>query len=228
MTHLDAIRGGLIVSCQAARGTPLARPDVLALIATTVVDAGAVGIRAEGIPNLAAIRGAIDVPLIGLWKEGAEGPYITPTLEHARAVARAGADIVALDATGRPRPDGRPLVDVVTALHEEAGVLVLADISTREEGAEAEAAGADALATTLAGYTPYTLATRGPDLDLVRQLTSRVALPVIAEGRIRTPAQAREALTNGAWAVVVGHAITNPGAIAADFLREMVVTRPVQ
>jgi N-acylglucosamine-6-phosphate 2-epimerase len=221
MSHLATLRGGLIVSCQAARDTPLARPDILALIAISVVRAGAVGIRAEGVSNLTAIRAAVQVPLIGLWKEGTEGPYITPTLEHARAVARTGADIIAIDATDRPRQDGRRLVDVVTALHQEAGALVLADISTLDEGIAAVDAGADLIATTLAGYTPYSRATDGPDLDLVRQLCGRVTTPVVAEGRIRTPTQARDAITTGAWAVVVGHAITNPGAIATDFLREL-------
>jgi N-acylglucosamine-6-phosphate 2-epimerase len=221
MNPVQSIKGGLIVSCQATRHTPLSNPNVLGLIAASVVGAGAVAIRAEGIPNLRAIRKAVAVPLIGLWKVDSDGPYITPTLEHALEVAETGADVVAVDGTGRPRPDGRTLVDVIQAIRSRTGKLVLADVSTAEEGEAAERAGADLVATTLAGYTSYSRRHDGPDLDLVRQLKSRVGIPVLAEGRIGTPEQARRAIEHGAWAVVVGTAITDPAAIASSFLREM-------
>jgi N-acylglucosamine-6-phosphate 2-epimerase len=161
------------------------------------------------------------VPIIGLWKDGTDGPYITPTLEHALAVSAAGADIVAIDGTLRPRPDGRLLADVIAAIHTEAGRLVMADVSTIEEGEAAQAAGADLVATTLAGYTPYTRRDDGPDLDLVHDLASRLWIPVVAEGRIGTPDQARQAIERGAWAVVVGTAITDPAAIASLFVAEV-------
>jgi N-acylglucosamine-6-phosphate 2-epimerase len=225
MSIIESIRGGLIVSCQAIRDTPLSRPDVLGLIATSVVHAGAVGIRAEGLENLAAIREAVSVPLIGLWKVGTEGPYITPTLEHALAVAKVGSDIVAIDGTRRPRPDGRALQEVVLRIHTDIGCLVLADISTLEEGIAAERAGADLLATTLSGYTPYSRRAAGPDLDLVQDLSAGVGIPVLAEGRIGTPAEARQAMEAGAYAVVVGAAITDPAAITRAFLQEFVFAR---
>jgi N-acylglucosamine-6-phosphate 2-epimerase len=219
VVRLAALRGGLIVSCQAIVDSPLARPDVLGLIAASVVAAGAVAIRAEGIANLEAIRASVEEPLIGLWKDGAEGPYITPTLEHAIAVATAGADIVAIDATKRPRRDGRTLPEVINMIHQETRRQVLADVSTVDEGIAAADAGADLVATTLSGYTPYSPASNGPDLELVGELSSRIAIPVLAEGRVRTPQQARLALATGAWAVVVGAAITNPAAIASVFLQ---------
>jgi N-acylglucosamine-6-phosphate 2-epimerase len=224
MSVLDAIEGGLIVSCQASRDAPLSRPDVLGLIAAAVVGAGAVAIRAEGIPNIVAIRQAVDVPLIGLWKEGADGPYITPTLEHALSVASAGADVVAIDGTDRPRRDGRTLSDVIRAIHGETGRLVLADVATRDEGLAAADRGADLVATTLSGYTPYSRAADGPDLGLVRDLSSRLGIPILAEGRIRTPTEARAALVSGAWAVVVGTAITDPAAITSAFLHQLTPT----
>jgi N-acylglucosamine-6-phosphate 2-epimerase len=198
VTLLGSLKGGLVVSCQAIRDTPLSRPDVLGLIAATVASAGAAAVRAEGIPNIQAIRVAVSVPLIGLWKDGADGPYITPTLEHALAVAEAGADIVAIDATQRPRRDGRTLSDVIRAIHEGTGRAVLADISTLDEGMAAAEAGADLVATTLAGYTPYSPLTDGPDLGLVGDLSSRSPVPVLAEGRIRTPFEARAAMARGA------------------------------
>lgn len=213
------IRGGLIVSCQAAPGTPLAGPDHMAAMAAAAADGGAVGIRAEGTDDIRAIRAAVDLPLIGLWKTGREGVYITPTAEHALAVRESGADIVAADATARPRPDGRTFRDTVDAVHQ-AGGLVMADVATEEEGVAAAADGADLVASTLSGYTgePGAPTTpTGPDTGLVGRLAARLEVPVVAEGRIHTPAQAGQLLELGAWSVVVGTAITAPQWITRSF-----------
>ncbi len=215
---LNRLRGGLIVSCQALPDEPLHGAAIMARMAAAALEGGAVGIRANGPADIAAIKAAVTVPLIGLYKDGAEGVYITPTLDHARAVAAAGADIVALDATGRPRPDGRTLAEVIAAVHDELARPVLADVSTVEEGLAAFAAGADVVATTLSGYTPYSQSRPGPDLDLLAELVSRLPVPVIAEGRIHTPEQAHAALQAGACAVVVGGAITRPQWITAQFV----------
>ncbi|MFF4875154.1 N-acetylmannosamine-6-phosphate 2-epimerase [Micromonospora sp. NPDC000668] len=216
-TLIAQLRHRLVVSCQAYPGEPMRDPDTMRRVALAAVQGGAAGIRAQGLADIAAIRDAVDLPLIGLWKDGDDDVFITPTLDHALAVARAGAHIVALDGTTRPRPDGRSLTETVAALHEQTGAMVMADCSTLDEGIAAAAAGADLVGTTLAGYTSYTSKQPGPDLDLVAQLATAIDVPVIAEGRIHTPAQAAQALRAGAWAVVVGTAITHPTTITGWF-----------
>ncbi|MEJ5199663.1 MAG: N-acetylmannosamine-6-phosphate 2-epimerase [Anaerolineae bacterium] len=212
------LRGGLIVSCQALPHEPLHGSEIMARMALAAWQGGAVGIRANTPQDIHAIRGAVPLPLIGIYKDGDADVYITPTLEHGRAVARAGADIVALDATGRPRPDGLTLAETIAALHAEFAIPVMADVSTFDEGLAAVEAGADLVSTTLSGYTPYSPQQEEPDLALVAALAGRLAVPVIAEGRISTPALARAALEAGAFAVVVGAAITRPQWITARFV----------
>ncbi|MEZ4834303.1 MAG: hypothetical protein R2873_20345 [Caldilineaceae bacterium] len=136
----------------------------------------------------------------------------------ARAVVAAGTDIVAIDATARSRPQPGTLADYIAAIHEETGRPVLADISTLEEGIAAEAAGADFISTTMSGYTPYSPQQADPDLDLVRQLAARLRVPLLAEGRYRTPEQVRAALDAGALAAIVGGAITRPQEITRWFV----------
>ncbi|EWM64168.1 MULTISPECIES: N-acetylmannosamine-6-phosphate 2-epimerase [Micromonospora] len=214
---VDQLRHRLVVSCQAYPGEPMRDPDTMRRVALATARGGAAGIRAQGLADIAAIRAAVDLPLIGLWKDGDDDVFITPTLEHALAVADAGAHVVALDGTSRPRPDGRTLAETIAAVHERTGALVMADCSTLDEGIAAAAAGADLVGTTLSGYTAYTTKGDGPDLDLVARLAAAVDVPVVAEGRIHTPEQAAQALRAGAWTVVVGTAITHPSTITGWF-----------
>ncbi|MFG1912154.1 N-acetylmannosamine-6-phosphate 2-epimerase [Kribbella sp. NPDC048928] len=214
---LQAIRGRLVVSCQAYPSEPMNTPSTMRAVALAVVDGGAAGLRVQGIEDITAIRAAVALPLIGLWKDGHHGVFITPTLDHALAVAEAGADIVALDGTQRPRPDGRTLAETVAAVHDRTGKLVMADCSTYDEGLAAADAGADVVGTTLSGYTPYTTKGDGPDLDLVARLAEALDRPVLAEGRVHTPDQAAQAVAAGAWSVVVGTAITHPTTITRWF-----------
>ncbi len=214
---------GLIVSCQALADEPLFGSSIMAAMARAAVIGGAVGIRANTPVDIAAIRAAVTVLLIGLYKEalpGFEQVYITPTVRHAQAVAEAGADLIALDATGRPHPDGLDATRLIRAARQATGKLILADISTYEEGVAAYQAGADAISTTLSGYTPYSLQQEAPDLELVQRL-ALLPVPVIAEGRISTPEQARQALEAGAYAVVVGGAITRPQLITRRFTNSL-------
>jgi len=215
----DRLQGGLIVSCQALPHEPLFGADIMARLAVAAQEGGAVGIRANSPVDIAAIRAACPLPLIGLSKIDVPGfeVYITPTLADAQAVADAGADIIALDATARSRPEGGDAAGFIRRVQEATGRAVLADISTEEEALAAQEAGADFISTTMAGYTPYSAQQTEPDIDLVRRLASRLHVPLIAEGRIATPGQARAALDAGAWAVVVGGAITRPQQITARF-----------
>ena len=179
------------------------------------------GIRANGEADIRAIRKAVTLPIIGIDKDGDVGVYITPTFNHARRVVEAGADIVALDATKRSRPDGSNVADLIEHIHTDLDRPVMADVSTLEEALAAEAAGADFVAPTLAGYTPYSRQLTGPDFELLRTMVASVKVPVIAEGRILTPDDAWMALSYGALAVVVGGAITRPQLITARFVERL-------
>lgn len=215
---ISQVRGRLIVSCQALADEPLHSPHIMARMAVAAQEGGAVGIRANSPADIAAIKAAVNLPIIGLYKDGDSGVYITPTFRHAREIAEAGADIVALDATHRPRPDGSQLADLIAQIKTELGTLVLADVSTLQEGLAAATYGADFVAPTLAGYTDYSVQQAGPDFDLLRALVAQSRVPVIAEGRIRTPQEAHAALQTGALCVVVGSAITRPQWITAQFV----------
>jgi len=218
---LNAIRGGLIVSCQARPGMPLHGPDHMAAMARAAKLGGAVALRACGVEDIRAEKEATGLPVIGLEKIDTEGfeIYITPSLESMRRVAEAGADIVATDATSRARPDGRTLPDTLAAFRAEHATPLMADISTLDEGLAAADMGFDVVSTTMSGYTPYTPQQPGPDFDLLAALAGRLSIPVIAEGRIWTPEEAARALDLGAWAVVVGSAITRPEEITRRFAR---------
>jgi N-acylglucosamine-6-phosphate 2-epimerase len=211
---------GLIVSCQAGPDDPLFGSGVMAMMARAAAAGGAVAIRANGAEDIASIRAAVDLPIIGIWKVDVPGfgVRITPELAHARTVAAAGASIIALDATDRARSDGLAAAELIKRVRAETGLPVMADVSSVDEGLIAQEAGADLIATTLAGYTTGSAAPAGPDLDLVSALALRVDVPVIAEGRISTPEEAVRALRAGAYAVVVGHAITRPEWITARFV----------
>lgn len=217
------VRGRLIVSCQALEGEPLHGAGIMARVAVAAAQGGAAAIRANSPEDIAAIRAAVDLPIIGLYKQDMPGypVYITPTLAHAQAVATAGADVIAVDATARPRPEPGNLADYIARIHAMTGLPVLADIATAAEAEAAVAAGADLVSTTMSGYTDDSPQQRGPDLALVGEVVRRVNVPVLAEGRYRTAAQAVEALAQGATAVVVGGAITRPQEITRHFIEEM-------
>jgi N-acylglucosamine-6-phosphate 2-epimerase len=210
------MRGGLVVSVQSPPESPLAGPTVMAAIATAAVAGGAVAIRAEGPADVKAIGTAVDVPIIGLRKR--DLPIrITPTLDDAHEIAVAGAHVVAVDATLRPRPDGSTTAAFIAEIVRDMEMPVLADVDTLEAGIAAAAAGATAVATTLSGYTEASGSSDRPDLALVRALVERVDVPVFAEGRYGTPADVRAALDAGAYAVVVGTAISDPFTLTRRF-----------
>ena len=220
MTLLAQLHHKLIVSCQAEEGFPLNRPEHLAALAQTAVIGGASAIRASIPVNIRAIRAAVEVPIIGIYKKDYPGfeIRITPTITEVEETVAAGSDIIALDATQRPRPDGQSLENLYQTIRERFDIPLMADVSTLEEGIFAAELGFDIVAPTLSGYTTYSSQQPGPDLQLIRDLAQAVEVPIIAEGRISTPADVRAALAAGAYAVVVGSMITRPHLITERFV----------
>lgn len=214
---LTALHGGLIVSCQAYPGEPMRHPETMAQLAESAVRGGAAGIRAQGVADVALIHERVGVPQIGLWKVGTSGVFITPTLKHALVIAGAGAEIVALDGTRRVRPDGLTLAETVRGFRAQSDALLMADIGSVDDGLAAIDAGVDCLSTTLCGYTDERAKTAGPDLEVLAELAARSPIPVFAEGRVHTPEQALQCREAGAYAVVVGTAITHPQTITGWF-----------
>ena len=223
---LERLRGRLVVSCQADPGSPMRQPAVIAALALAAELGGAGAIRVQGYTDVAAVRAVTTLPLIGLTKTDRADTeiYITPTAAEALRLAELGCEIVAVDATLRPRPE--PFEQIARQV-QAAGGLVMADVSTLEEGRQAMRGGADILSTTLSGYTPYSPQLSEPDWPLMQALTE-AGLPFMAEGRISTPAQASRALKLGALAVVVGSAITRPDAITRTFVAGMLAGVPSQ
>lgn len=212
---------GLIVSCQARADNPLHGSQFMGAMALAARDGGAVAIRANGPADIAAVKAA-GLPVIGIHKvfSDAYPVYITPNFEAAAAIVAAGAEIVALDCTTRPR-DGEPPEVLVRRIREELGAEVFADVSTLDEGLAAADWGATYVATTLSGYTEATQPKPdAPDLALLSALSERLGIPVIAEGRYNSAALVRQAFEAGAHAVVVGTMITNPREITRMFVRD--------
>ncbi len=219
---LERLQGGLVVSCQARPGNPLNGPDFMTAMARAAARGGAVGIRANGPEDVAAILAAVDLPMLAIYKQDHPDSEvkITPTRASAEALLNTGARLIALDGTNRPRPNGEQLVDIIDTIHA-AGGLALADIATLEGARHAVEAGVDAVGTTLSGYTDDSPKLPGPDLDLVETLVTEMPVPVFAEGRYWRPKDAHQALALGASFVVTGTAITNPMAITRRYIELM-------
>ena len=194
-------------------------------VAQAAVQGGAIAIRAQGLEDIRSIRAFLDVPLIGLVKVGADGVFITPTIADCVQVAEAGADIVALDGTTRARPDGSSLKHCFDTVHAH-DALVMADCGSTADALASLEAGADCIGTTLAGYTGDRPRTEGPDFEFLSELVALSETPVLAEGRIRSPGDAAHCLQLGAYAVVVGTAITHPTTITSRFARAVAQQRP--
>ncbi len=209
----DALQGRLIVSCQAPDGDPFRDPESMARFARAAVAGGAGGIRANGADDVRAVRAAVPVPIVGLDKRVQDDGriLITPTVESARSLAAAGANVLAVDSTARGCRYGA--LERIARIRAELGAPVLADIATVEEAIAAVKAGASAVASTMRGYTDETAQVFRFDPAFIVELVRAVDVPVLAEGRISTPEEAAAAMRAGALAVIVGTAITRPEII---------------
>ncbi len=216
---LQKLQHQLIVSCQPEAQESFYNTAFVCGMAQAAALGGAAGLRLDSPTSIKAVKAQLDLPVIGIWKQEHPGSevYITPTLAAAEAILASGAEIIAIDATSRQRPQ-ESLAEIVSAL--KGRVCLMADVATLEEGLQAQQLGFDCVGTTLAGYTSARAATPGPDFDLLVSLLKELALPIIMEGRIWTPAEASQALNQGAHAVVVGSAITRPQAIVRQFIAQ--------
>lgn len=219
----EQIKGKVIVSCQAVPGEPLyvEEKSIMYLMARAAKQAGTPAIRTSSIRDVIAIKEETGLPVIGLIKIQYDGfeSYITPTMKEVDELVSAESDIIALDCTQQKRGDGKSVSEFISEVRSKYPQAVLmADISTYEEGVNAWKLGMDIVGTTMSGYTSYTPKMDGPDYELVRRLSETLDIPVIGEGRVHSPQQAVEMLDAGAFAVVVGGAITRPLEIAQRFI----------
>jgi N-acylglucosamine-6-phosphate 2-epimerase len=220
----EVLNKGLIVSVQAPLGSPMRDPDVIAAMAEASLRNGAIGVRLESPEHIGAVRRRCpDALIIGLWKctFPHSSVYITPGWREIQAVWSAGADVIALDATERVRPEGQLLADLVQRARQELRATLMADVDSVQNGLNAAAFGCDWIGTTLYGYTETTSERTPPGLELLpdlrRGLESSVRL--ICEGGIASPGIARSALDAGADNVVVGTAITGVDLQVAAYSR---------
>jgi N-acylglucosamine-6-phosphate 2-epimerase len=213
---LAQLRGGMVASCQPVDDGPMDRPDIVAAMAQAAVAGGAAGMRIEGVENLIAVRPLVNVPIIGIVKSDDDTTpvRITAKTYDAQDLIDAGADIVAYDATDRPRAHHR---DDVLRTILAGGALAMADCSTIKDARTALTGGAMILGTTLSGYTVSTASLDDdPDLALVRAFSALGAF-VMAEGRYNTPELAAKAIRAGADCVTVGSALTRLEHVAGWF-----------
>lgn len=221
---LEQIKGGLIVSCQALPHEPLYDSYIMSKMAYAAMLGGAVGIRANTIVDILAIRKRVDLPIIGIIKQEYDGSdvYITPTMDEVDALVEIGCDIIATDATNRIRPNGKTFEEFFSEVRAKyPNQLFMADTSCFEEGQLAEKLGFDLIGTTMAGYTPYTKGRSLPDLELIEKYSKELNVPIIAEGGIWSPEDLKNVYKAGAFSAVCGTAITRPMDITKRFVKAL-------
>ena len=221
---LKRIKHGLIVSCQALKTEPLYSSYIMSRLAYAAKEGGAVGIRANTPEDIIEIKKTVDLPIIGLYKVDYDNSpiYITPTEKEIDALMKVKPDIIALDATDRIRPDGTTISEFFPKIRKKyTDMLFMADCSCYEDGMRAEKLGFDFIGTTLCGYTEATQGTPLPNYELIGRLSRDLKITLIAEGGIWTPEQLNEAFDSGAYAAVVGTAITRPRDITRRFVKSI-------
>ncbi|MCD7722965.1 MAG: N-acetylmannosamine-6-phosphate 2-epimerase [Clostridiales bacterium] len=213
---------GLIVSCQAVKGEALYGLGIMHHFARAAQQGGAVGIRANYVSDITAIKKEVSLPVIGIIKAVYEDSdvYITPTLKEVKELIPTGCEVIALDATARKRPHGEKLKDLVDYIRANApGVEIMADCSTFEEAKAADDMGFDYVGSTMRGYTEYTKGIDIPDCEMLSKMSNELRAKVIAEGGIWEVGQLKQVLRCNPWAVVIGTAITRPKDITERFAR---------
>lgn len=221
---IEELKRGLIVSCQATPEEPMRDSSIIGRFALAAELGGAVGVRISGIADILATRQMVKIPIIGLVKHQYPGywSYITPTLRDVESVYVTGVEIIAVDATKLPKPEGKDVRGLLKDIKQKfPDVLLMGDVSTLEEGMAAVEEGCDLVSTTLAGYTEYTrnyedkrmIELHDPDIQLVKDLFERVKVPIVAEGHYWDDTLAIKAFEAGAYNVVIGAGITRPQII---------------
>lgn len=224
MENFYKLKGSIIISSQAMPGEPFYAEKAMEAMIQAVINGGADALRLAGTRDVKMAKRLCKLPIIAITKPDKipenfkEVVYITPTLNDVKILAEAGADIIAFDGTNRPRPGGCSLKEIID-LTKSLGCFSMADISTFEEGVYARGLGADIVSTTLAGYTDYSISTEGPDFELLSRLVKAVDCPVILEGRVWSPDEVKKAFDLGAYAVVIGSAVTRPHLIVERFVK---------
>ena len=223
---LEGLERGLIVSVQAPPGSPMRDPDVIAAMADASLRNGAAGVRLESPEHIGAVRRRCpEALIIGLWKVTypESSVYITPGWREIQAVWSAGADVVAIDATERSRPDGQTLEDLIQRSRDELNAPLMADVDSVANGLRSAELGCSWVGTTLYGYTQDTSTCTPPGLNLLPTLREGLdpSVRLICEGGIASPDMARSALEAGADNVVVGTAITGVDLQVAAYSRVM-------
>jgi N-acylglucosamine-6-phosphate 2-epimerase len=217
------IRNGLIVSCQSEGDDPFNTIEGVTAFAKAAFMGGAVAIRSEGVEKIKSIKASVKLPIIGLLKSTFPDGYvkITGSFSEVEKLLEIGCDIIAVDGTFRER-DHFNGPDFIKELKSRYSCIIMADIATVNEAIACENSGADCISSTLNGYTPDTMRNSiNPNFDIIKQLVHKMKIPVIAEGKINTPIEARKMLEYGVWAVVAGTAITRPRIITQWYINEM-------
>lgn len=221
---LKQIKGGLIVSCQALKNEPLHSSYIMSRMAVAAKEGGAAGIRANSPEDIREIKKIVDLPVIGLYKQDYEDSaiYITPTEKEIDQLVEVSAEIIALDATNRLRPNGLTLDEFFGKIRKKyPNQLFMADCATFEEGIHAQEIGFDIIGTTLSGYTEDTKGTSLPNHTMIKRLAETLRVPLIAEGGIWEIKDLQQVIQENAYAVVIGSAITRPYEITKRYVNSI-------